>query len=344
MAYITLANSFKIIRKVDLTNLVGLKGNVYNIPIFFLSKFEENGLLAIQMLFENPEQFLKVCYEKLKNIDDYKYVFESQPPAYHSRPDCDRLLSNYFNFEIPAEIKERAIAQGGEEKLKIIVHEFRHWFAENMTFLETDLKKFLQNLEIRWNVQINPKAVEFENSGPTKAMNFTIEELESNINDLIKSAGRFYYQSEQNKSILRPFSKYTFLAYKNESIYNNSTGYGDDQVKALLKEYDEKFKRPLKRLLIEYYKVKLNPSLEFDGRFLDNIGFRSCSRCNYIQLSDLIDFSFTTIDEIDYSPSVAGSEEIDYSISINYDEEKVYDLHFKLLITAAKRNLGILES
>ena len=58
----------------------------------------------------------------------------------------------------------------------------------------------------------------------------SIEEIKEDIDKLIKKAGRFYYASTKNKKILSAFSRLTFLAYKDEQIYNNETGYSDREV------------------------------------------------------------------------------------------------------------------
>ena len=42
----------------------------------------------------------------------------------------------------------------------------------------------------------------------------------------------------------------------------------------------EKSKTNLKYLLIEYYKIKINPDLSIEGKILDNFGFKPCSNCH----------------------------------------------------------------
>ena len=71
----------------------------------------------------------------------------------------------------------------------------------------------------------------------------------------------------------------TFLANPKYKIYNNKTRYDDDEVKSLLKEYDERFKKPLTENLIQYYRLKLNPDIELMGQILDNLGFGACGSC-----------------------------------------------------------------
>ena len=42
---------------------------------------------------------------------------------------------------------------------------------------------------------------------------------------------------------------------------------------------DDTFKQPLKNLLIEYYRLKFNPDIKMDGKFLEALGFKECSCC-----------------------------------------------------------------
>ena len=60
--YITRANSMKILRKLDLSNL-NIEGAVYSKPIFFLNKREEQALLAYKEFVMNPEKFIEEANE-----------------------------------------------------------------------------------------------------------------------------------------------------------------------------------------------------------------------------------------------------------------------------------------
>lgn len=269
MAYITLANTNKIIFKSDIKAL-NLEGEIYRIPIYFLSKYEENALLAIQELLKDPEKYFNEIYQPYEAVDTYSYVYEGQQPAYHKFSCCPRLQSDYQNFEIPYDIKEK-----GPEAVK----EFREWFEEVKYLLDRP-GVFVARLQARWGIVTSPKAINRDNSGYTIIENLTIEELEEKIDDLIKEAGNFYYKSDKNKEILKRFSKFTFIAYKDDDIYNNDTGYSDEEVKQLLKQYDEEYKRPLKKYLIEYYRLKHNPEIKMEGYLLYRLGFNLCGHCH----------------------------------------------------------------
>ena len=87
------------------------------------------------------------------------------------------------------------------------------------------------------------------------------------------------YQLNTANVIIRKFGKLSFLANKPDEIYGNDTGYSDDEIKKVLKPYNDKFKRPLKKYLIEYYRHIYNPQLKMEGTYLDHLGFKSCCHC-----------------------------------------------------------------
>jgi len=270
MAFITLSNTNKIIFNSDIKGL-NLKGQIYHIPIYFFSKYEENALLAIQELLKDPEKYFTEIYKPYVAVDTYSYIYEGQQPAYHKFPCCPRLHSDYQNFEIPSEIKQK-----GPE----VVKEFRDWFEEVKHLLVDRPDIFVARLLARWGIVTNPRAINKFNSGTTIVENLTLEELEPRIDSLIKEAGRFYYKSDKNKAILKEFSKNTYLAYKVEAIQYNYTGYSDEEIKQLLKYYDEEFKKPLKKYLIEYYRLKFNPEIKMEGYLLERLGFNPCGLCH----------------------------------------------------------------
>lgn len=271
MAYLTKSNSLKIIARIDFKQIGNLEGEVYKKPIYFFSDYEKNNLLGLKELLKDPETFIQEYYVPIENTDNLRYVYEGGKPAYHSKPDCERLNSNYRNFEIPEEIREK----GKEEVLR-----FRSWFKENQYLLEKP-DVFVARLQMAFGVTMNPKAIDYENSGVEVKENLNLEELEKRINKFISDAGQYFNKADQEKKeIIRRFQKYTFLAYSNKDIQNNNTRFSDEAIKKFLKQYDVHFKRPIKDLLIEYYRVLHNPDLKFEGNLLEQLGFRPCGACH----------------------------------------------------------------
>lgn len=94
-----------------------------------------------------------------------------------------------------------------------------------------------------------------------------ISNLENEIDQLIDQAERFYFQS---------------------SVHQNTIDLKGDFVYKLAKEASKSsiiyiwhysYKEKLKEKLITYYRLKLNPELEFSGKLLDMLSCRQCQNC-----------------------------------------------------------------
>ncbi|MCL9968075.1 MAG: hypothetical protein NBV56_01990 [Aquirufa antheringensis] len=289
MAYITAANYKRIIGKINLKEVGDINVEVYKKPIYFLNKSELKYLQAMQILFKDPEKFAIEVYKPIINKDTLKYVFESKQPAcYHEDEECPNLHSVFRNFEIPSEIKERvrqkATDDGKSESEILFLEEqqikiFRRWFLENFICFKTDPEEFLRRLDIRWNVQRNVEEIERDNSGIESIYNLNLVELENEIDQVLREAGRYFTENNDKQDLIRRFQKLTFIAYQKGAIEINDTELSDDELREFLIEYDTKFKKPVKNLLIQYYRVKYNSELSFDGLLLDRLNFKPCSNC-----------------------------------------------------------------
>ncbi|MFN4000474.1 hypothetical protein [Algoriphagus sp.] len=280
MPYITKSNYRKILRKIDISQIGEISGTVYKKPIYFLSRNEEKYLLLMQALLKEPEKFLIEYYKPVISKDTLTYVFESkQPPSFHLDKNCDKLNSSFRNFVVPFEIKERAFEKGGEDLVEEQVKKFRAWFQSNLELFQTDPNSFLKKLDIDWNVQRKMDEIEVQNSGIKEVENLNLEELEKEIDKIIGQAGYFFVSNPDKQSIIRRFQKLTFLANSEKEIYNNDTGWTDIELKNFLKMYDERYKKPTKKLLLEYYRVLYNPDLSFEGSLLEQLNFKKCSVC-----------------------------------------------------------------
>lgn len=204
MAYLTKSNSLKIIARIDFKQIGNLEGEVYIKPIYFFSDYEKKNLLGLKELLKDPEKFIREYYIPIETKDSFIYIFEGGQPAYHFKSDCERLNSNYKNFEIPQEILDK----GKDEVLK-----FRAWFKENQYLLDKP-DVFVARIQMAFGVVMNPKAIDYENSGVEEKENLNLEELEKRINKYIFDAGQYFNNANQEKKeIIRRFQKYTFLAY-----------------------------------------------------------------------------------------------------------------------------------
>lgn len=298
MAYISKYNSNRIIWKIDFSN-VNFDGEVYKKPIYyFFSKYEEQSLLAIQELLKNPERFFNDYFTILNRTDSYHYVFENITPAYHNSINCPRLHSSFQNFIIPDEIKERGVKE---------IVKYRAWFKDVEYLLEGDDKNkieiFKKSCRKEFALSLPPEIIIIKNSGSIEIYDTDLDSIESKIDDLLKRAGIFYNRCEKHTIILRRFSKLTFLANSPDPINGNTTKYTDKEVKELLAQYAEEFKHPLMHLLREWYRIKYNPELKFEGKLLQQLGFKACGTCFssdiIVEVHNETDEIINEIDELD---------------------------------------------
>lgn len=269
MAFITVANSKRILRKLDLKELE-LKDKVYDRPIYIFNRWEERSLLAYKELLMNPEKFVKEVYQKVKRGDSYTYVYEGEIPCYHKMEVCERLNAEFCNFRIPEEIRKRG---------RKAVQSFRDWFKSNRHLLDGKDDIFEMRINAAFGIKLSIEEVRLRNSGVIAQNNYTLEELESKINMMLKQAGGYYYQSPKNTAILKRYGKIAYIGNSLEPLPDRIVGYSETEVKTFLKDYEERFKRPIKDMLYDYYRVKFNPSLSMEGKLLDQLGFRPCRFC-----------------------------------------------------------------
>jgi hypothetical protein len=315
MAFITSYNTHKIITRNNFKN-VNLSGQVYRFKLYMFSKYEENCLIAIQELMKNPENYFKHIYDPIVINDSKKYVYKEHQPAYHIDKDCKRLHSDFTNFELPEEIKERGDLE---------IERFRKWFSENQYLLETP-DVFVMRLKLAFGISYNPKSIIYENSGFAEVKNYSVEELENKIDFHIKEAGRYFYAEEKNTKILRAFGKVSGRAFLDIPLEGNYTGYSEYEVKHFLKDYHRKYKLPIRKLLIEYYRIKFNPDLKFAENYMEVLGFKKCECCKrteenryFLNLSENDRWGFLL------EKSQENKKQINNSA---YQFEEVYDLPF----------------
>jgi hypothetical protein len=311
MAFITKANSKRILRKVNINAIPDIYDDVYKEPINCFSRWEIKNLLVMKSFLKNPEKFFIEIYDPIINSDTFTYIFESeQSPSYHSSINCPRLKSKFRNFVIPFEIRDRVskrlLAEGKNQEeindaVKTQIDRFREWFKINIDLFNNEPEGFLTKLDREWNVLRNPEEIERDNSGAESIDNLNLEELELEIGKIMENAGKYFVNNKDKQNIIRRFQKLTFLAYKAEEIDINDTALSDEDLKAFLKEYDEQFKRPIKELLIQYYRIQYNPDLSFEGDLLEKLNFRCCSACEgRSDIDDIDDSTLSSTDDLHF--------------------------------------------
>jgi len=274
--YITSSNAKGIIQKLELSDFQ-VNDKIYKILINWFNSFEIKYLLALQLLYKNPEEFFQKYIIK-ENRDTKQYVYEGFPPAYHPFKDCERMLSSFFNYRIPEEIKKR-----GDQA----IDEFRNWFKKEKGLLaEGKFDIFLFRMQIKFGLKVIPEIVDFQNSGVEIKENLDLNNLERKIDTLIKEGQTFCRNGLYNMLIFSNYKSSSDYIFWCEQGKNFDVGISKEKVLNILKEFETKYKEPVKFLLKEYYRVKYNPELEFKGELLDQLGFSLCSHCENKLLTD----------------------------------------------------------
>jgi hypothetical protein len=283
--------------KVELENL---NDAVYKNAIYFFSDIERNRILSVKQFLMHSKDQLVIFSGSGYIPDTFNYVYEqSRHAKYHKNSKCEKLNSSYNDIEIPVEIKYRA----GEVGLDIErIEMFRAWFKqpEISNLYLTDQKRFIERLQVKFQLVNPPKPVEIGNGGIKRVSNFSEQELENKIDELIRFASTFYSKSDMNREILvkNNFSKRTYYVtskkYKDVNLYINGKSYLNEEIRSVLIEFYNKIKKPIIDLLIDYWIIKLNPNLDFNQNILEQMDFEPCkvcghSRCNFIPEIDILD-------------------------------------------------------
>lgn len=297
--FITKSNFMRITRefKVELENL---NDAVYKNAIYFFSDIERNRILSVKQFLIHSKDQLVIFSGSGYIPDTFNYVYEqSRHAKYHKNSKCDKLNSSYSDIEIPVEIKFKA---GTGELDSERIEQFRTWFKqpEISNLYYTNQKRFIEKLQIKFQLVNPPKPIEIDNGGIKKVSNFSEKELEDKIDELIKLTSSLYVKNDMNREILvnNNFSKRTYYVtskkYKDVNLYVYGKNYSNEEIRSVLTEFYIKIKKPIIDLLIDYWIIKLNPNLDFNQNILEQMDFEPCkvcghSRCNYIPEIDILD-------------------------------------------------------
>lgn len=292
--------------KTLVDRIVHLIQSGVQVESIMVSTFTEK---AAKELLINPENYFNKIYKKYVAKDSLKFTDPERNPCYHSNPKCERLNSDFQTFEIPEEIREK-----GLEK----VNEFREWFKTVQHFIESKPDVFAERLRSKYGIITNPQAINLKNGGYIAIENYNVSDIENQIDTLLSDSAKFYFSSTKNTMILKKLSRDSYLGYSPNNLLKNDTGYSDEEVKVLLREYNEKFKRPLKRLLIIYYRLKHNPNIQIDASYLDQLGFIKCRHCSELE-DNCISFnkSQNTDNNDHFICNISNNSDYDDNISFN---------------------------
>jgi ribosomal protein S1 len=272
--YITLSNLKQLVSAYDLSN-ENIPGKIFLVSFPHYNKLEEKQLLAFQQLCQFPELYLSSAANRVR-VAKGNLLFANTPPAFHRLPNCQFALSDYVNYEVPDEIKK-----AGKQKEM----EFREWWAkrleENPNYRDnsTLMDSLLTRCQIQFKLETKPRRFTAPNGGLRSLTDQNVFNLEVQIKKLIADAAAYVNSTSNHKIILNLYGKH---AYKGNNInfeIDNPTSLPTAEVQAILRRYENDYKKILISLLQTYYLSKYNNSLSFDHTLLIALGFRPCHGC-----------------------------------------------------------------
>lgn len=251
--YITKSKAASITHMLRIDSTDDDLRSVYKDDLSGILSKPELALLHRTKLFYEDADLDSSKYVKTGPVDTRRYAYEGGIPTYHASPSCERLHSNFKNLEIPPELQDR-------------IDEFRAFCKENRSLYNDDEDRFFTRLGAVFNLRNPPKKVDYANSGTQEMLNLDIDEIERSIDQLLISSECFRNRDEETYKIIRKL------------------GFGSHKAKRREPEDSpihrwDAYKADLKSMLREYYRVKLNPDLEFSGPLLDGLGFKPCNEC-----------------------------------------------------------------
>jgi hypothetical protein len=265
MAFITQSNLRDITYRYKLPET--LKGQLYKKKIDFFNKNDRNRLLLIRKLIDNTSKLMTGSWKEIKPKNSRDLVFESNPSCHFSM-SCELLNNDYENFYIPKEILDK-----GDEK----TNEFKKWFKSNKHLLDGKADVFEYRWRAKWNFSVNVKKIYIENSGISMFENISIKQVETNIDFLLKEAQELI---DTYPAIIKKYGKFAKESLSRKTYTNNDTVFSDLEIREVLLKLEIEIKEPLRRLLVNWYRAKQNPELNFDIKILDQLGFKSCPVCS----------------------------------------------------------------
>jgi len=233
--------------------------DLYKADLSPLFSQPELGLLSVyKEMCANPEEAFR-SYKKISGTPQKKnLVFQDGSPAYHADKDCELLHNDYYNLEMPVEIKSRGEAE---------IERFKAFCRDNRDLIKDEDPIVLKKLEAQFFLKNPPSKISARNSGVSRFDNMDLAMLESEIDALIFDAEKF-----RNKD------RATFNAIRDRGYGTYKSDEARDPNSPLF-VWHNSYKLPIKDLLMHYFRVKFNPDLAFEGFLLDQLGFKPCGRC-----------------------------------------------------------------
>lgn len=249
-----LKNRFKVAKEI--TNEI-MKSEVYKKDISWILSNLEIEFLFVEKLILSKDERLNIISSHTRQ--NYQYLFgENKKPKYHRDQFCEFLKSNFENFEIPEEIKDKGIGE---------IEKFKKFAIDNKSLYHEDEQKFLQKIESHFFLKNPIKKVNYTNTGIEQFSELTIDNMEQEIDLHLAKCQEFMNANPERTKLIKDN---TYAPLK--SIKKRNLG-GD------VEEWHEIYKKNLRKMLSAYYAKLYNSKFAFNESFLSGLGFEGCRGC-----------------------------------------------------------------
>lgn len=202
-------------------------------------------------------------------------IFNHKTRAYHDDSDCELLNSDYLNYHIPQEMLD--------SKNEALIEKYRAWFLKNHYLIEsgeeTKFEAMKERCRLNFGLTTLPEIVRLKKSGVSLLHEKSLVDIERDINQIISESDVFVHASAKNRRIPNRFKKLAYLGERHEAIKDNNTEFSDDEVREVLRKFQQDFKKPVMALLKEWYRIQHNRTLRIDVMLPEALGLKKCSKC-----------------------------------------------------------------
>lgn len=264
--YITFANAKRLTKSIFLNHLQFDSGKIFEY-IFdsdtssVLSLKDAKELLKLKMICEKID--FSEGFE-IRDLEKYKskiYIFQNKaPPKYHLDKNCEFLRSDYKNFLIPRDVRNRSA-----EEIKKFV-DFCN--SQSQRIIAKD-PKFIDELNNTFDLKLSSiEELILKNSGVHEISKMSETELRIFIHLSLSRCIEIIKENIQDKKI---FAHYQYKTLTRNDLEN-------EELKPQVLEYIENKLYLIEGLHNLYYKEN-DETVEFEASLLMLAGFEKCKSC-----------------------------------------------------------------
>lgn len=264
-AYITFANAKRLTRSI-----IHPTGSISGEKVFnyifdtdlsgVLSLKDANELYNFKLIAEKSDLPSHYDIKDIGNYKNRKLIFSSHSnPRYHLDKDCELLNSDYINYEIPEEIKER----GPEE-----IRKFIDFCLPQRRRIEIQDISFIHLINKIFDINLNSfKEFNLPNSGAYDIKSMNLTELQIFIHLSFNRCLEILNENKNNKNL---HGYYRFKSPSKKDL--------EEKIDISTKEYIENKINIIEGLMNFYYKSN-ESSASATTYVLELAGFSKCKKC-----------------------------------------------------------------